>query len=67
MLSPMRALNKVTIKDVYAMPKISDLNDALAGTEWFSVADCCSAYHQISLADERSKDLTSFNIPGGGL
>lgn len=63
----MRELNKQTVRDVYQMPKISDLNDALAGAEWFSAADCCSAYHQIPLADERSKDLTSFSIPGGGL
>ena len=25
----------------------SDLNDALNGAEWFSAADCCSAYHQV--------------------
>ena len=54
-------------KDSSAIPKISDLNDSLAGAVWLSSMDCCSAYHQIPLADERSKDLTSFSIPGGGL
>jgi transposase InsO family protein len=62
-----RNLNEVCIKDSYQMPKIQDLTDALEGAVWFSCLDCCSAFHQIPLADERSKDLTSFTVPGGGL
>ena len=37
----------------------------LEGAKFFSVADACQAYHQLPLADERSKDLTSFITPDG--
>jgi hypothetical protein len=60
-----RALNKVTVKDSYPMPRIQDLTDILKGTKWF--IDCVQAFHQIPMADERSKDLTTFRGPGGGL
>ena len=60
-----RILNKHTIKDQYTLPKISDLFDVLQGAKYFSTADACQAYHQLPLADERSKDLTSFITPDG--
>lgn len=62
-----RNLNRQTIRDVYDMPKIQDLHDCLQGAAWFSGLDCNAAFHQIPMADERSKDLTTFSIPGGGL
>ena len=42
-----RALNKVTVKDAYPMPKIQDITDALHGTKWFTGMDCVQAFHQI--------------------
>ena len=62
-----RALNKVTVKDSYPMPRIQDVTDVLQGSEWFTGIDCVQAFHQIPMADERSKDLTTFKGPTGGL
>jgi hypothetical protein len=42
------------------MPKIQDLTDQLHGATWFSCVDCCAAFHQIPLGDERSKELTDY-------
>ena len=58
-----RALNKVTIKDSYPMPRIQDVTDVLQGTKWFTGIDCVQAFHQIPMDDERSRDLTSFKGP----
>ena len=62
-----RKLNEVTIRDNYPMPRIQDLTDHLMGTKWFSGFDCTQAFHQVPMADERSKDLTSFRGASGGL
>ena len=35
----MRKVNKVTVKDRYPLPKISECIDALAGCEYFSCLD----------------------------
>ena len=62
-----RKLNSVTVKDVYPMPKVQALIDCLKGSKWLTGLDCAQAYHQIPMGDERSKDLTSFRVPGRGL
>ena len=62
-----RTLNKITVRDAYPMPKIQDIMDRLHGTKWFTGIHCVQAYHQIPMADERSKDLTTFRGPAGGL
>ena len=62
-----RSLNKVTVKDAYPMPKVQDLMDQLKCTKWFTGIDCVQAFHQIPMANERAKDLTTFRGPGGGL
>ena len=62
-----RALNKITVKDSYPMPRIQDVTDALKETQWFTSIDCVQAFHQIPMGDERSKDLTTFKGPTGGL
>ena len=49
------------------MPRIQDVTDALQGTHWFTGIDCVQAFHQIPMADERSRDLTTFKGPTGGL
>ena len=35
-----RSLNKVTVKDLYPMPRIQDVTDVLRGTNWFTGIDC---------------------------
>jgi len=62
-----RQLNKVTVKDSYPMPRVQDLTDNLKGTKWFTGIDCVQAFHQIPMASERAKDLTTFRGPSGGL
>jgi hypothetical protein len=42
-----RQLNKVTIKNLYHLPRIDDLMDQLVGAEVFSKIDLRSGYHQI--------------------
>ena len=46
-----RALNKVTIKNNYPLPRIDDLFDRLAGAKYFSRIDLKSGYYQIRIAD----------------
>ena len=62
-----RKLNEVTVKDNYLLPTIQECLDQLHGTRFFTSIDAAQAYHQIPLATERDKDLTSFVVPGGGL
>ena len=62
-----RPLNKIPVQDAYPMPKIKDIMNCLQGTKWFTGMDCVQAYHQIPMADERSKDLTTFRGPAGEL
>ena len=61
-----RKLNKVTIQDSQALPRIDDSLDALGGAKWFSTLDLKSGFHQIGIREE-DKPKTAFCIPGGGL
>src|SRR4051812_15997659 len=56
-----RSLN---IRDSYPMPRIQEVTDVLQGSQWFTGIDCVQAFHQIPMADERSKNLTTFQGPG---
>ncbi|GKF53595.1 putative reverse transcriptase domain-containing protein [Tanacetum coccineum] len=47
-----RELNKVTVKNVYPLPRIDDLFDQLQGTKWFSKIDLRSGYHQLKVREE---------------
>ena len=42
-----RGLNKVTIKDVYPLPRIDDTLDRLQGAKFFSSLDLASGYWQV--------------------
>ena len=55
----LRKLNARTVKDAYALPRIEETLDYLAGLKWFSALDLKSGYWQVEL-DEESKPLTAF-------
>ena len=47
-----RALNKITVKNWYPLPKIDDLLDQLKNEKYFSKLDLISGYHQVRIAEE---------------
>ncbi len=47
-----RALNTVTVKDVYPLPLVEDCLDMLAGNVWYSKLDANSAYWQVRIKPE---------------
>ncbi|TYK11888.1 ty3-gypsy retrotransposon protein [Cucumis melo var. makuwa] len=46
-----RELNKVTVKNIYPLPRIDDLFDQLQGATVFSKIDFRSGYHQLRIKD----------------
>lgn len=59
-----RALNKLTVKTSYPLPRIDDIFDQLKDAKYFSKVDLRSGYHQIRL-DKDSIPLTAFRTRYG--
>ncbi|OWZ06759.1 Gag-pol fusion protein [Phytophthora megakarya] len=59
-----RALNAVTKKDVYPLPRIDETLEALGGALLFTTLDLRSGYWQIRVADV-DKDKTAFTTRSG--
>ena len=57
-----RALNKVTRKFTWPMPKVEDIFSKLNRATYFTTLDLCTGYHHIPL-DKPSIPKTAFNLP----
>jgi len=60
-----RALNKITVKDRFPLPRIDDLLSKLRGRTVFSALDLASGYMQIRIPKE-DVPKTAFVVPGMG-
>ncbi|GJX97968.1 putative reverse transcriptase domain-containing protein [Tanacetum coccineum] len=58
-----RELNKVTVKNVYPLPRIDDLFDQLQGARWFSKIDLHSSYHQLKVDPAKIEVLMNWQTP----
>ncbi|GJP82930.1 hypothetical protein CLOP_g13152 [Closterium sp. NIES-67] len=59
-----RALNKITVKNRYPLPRIEDLFDRLQRAQWFSALDLAQGYHQLRITEE-DVPKTAFRTPFG--
>jgi hypothetical protein len=59
-----RAINKLTVKNKYPLPRPDECLEQLGSAKYFSTLDLKSGYHQIRLRDQ-DKDKTAFNTRYG--
>jgi len=59
-----RALNNLTVKNKYALPRMDDLFDRVQGAQFVSKLDLRSGFHQIRVAAE-DVDKTAFRTRYG--
>jgi hypothetical protein len=53
-----KALNKITLKNWYPLPKIDDLLDQLQHAKYFTELDLKSGYHQVRVKEENTWKTT---------
>ena len=59
-----RALNSVTKRNLYPLPRCDDILESLSGAQWFSHLDLLRGYWQIHVA-EKDREKTAFATPDG--
>lgn len=59
-----RKLNEKTIDDSYPIPNIVDILDKLGKSNYFSILDLKSGFHQIEV-NERDRQKTAFSVDNG--
>lgn len=59
-----RALNKITVKNRFPLPRIDDTLDRLAGAKYFSTLDLASGYWQCRIHPD-DIEKTAFSTPQG--
>jgi Reverse transcriptase (RNA-dependent DNA polymerase)/RNase H-like domain found in reverse transcriptase/Aspartyl protease len=59
-----RAINKITVKNKYPLPRIDDLLDKLSGAKYFSSLDLQTGFHQVPI-QEVDIEKTAFRTPFG--
>jgi putative transposase len=59
-----RALNKVTVKNSWPLPRIDDLLDKLVKAQVFTTFDLAQGYHQFAV-DPSDVPKTAFKTPFG--
>ena len=57
-------LNEVTRKDAYALPRIDDMLNTLAGLQWFTTLDLISGYWEVQV-EKSDKEKTAFCMTEG--
>ena len=60
-----KALNDVTKKDNYPLPRVDDIFDSLKGAKWFTTLDLASGYWQIKVRaedQEKTAFITKFGL-----
>ena len=57
-------LNRVTLRDSYVLPHISDILGVIQGNKYFTTMDCAQGFYQI-LVDRKDRHKTAFSTPIG--